>query len=183
MKHLKNINEYLSNINEGVNYNNSKDADMYDVGFTVLQSQIKDIGEIERMPEADVEKAAEEALKNAKPVALTGDAKKDIASMLDYLKSTFVGTDVELDVDNTKVDSSNFENELFIPVGDTEYYFSTSINYEEIAMNSSGKEMILAGAFGSEKEGILDFLVHDLSNKGEVLKACQNFKEYLDNNK
>jgi hypothetical protein len=175
MKHLKNINEYFSNINEGVNYNNSVNADLVEIGEYAIQGSGKNPGDV---TDEDLEKAAVEALKKAKPVSLTGDAKKDIPALVKYAVDAFKRCQIELDPANVEIDSSNFANELMIPVADSEYYFNTHLDYTELASN--GSDFVIGGNFASDEDGALDYIVDDLSNQGDIVKACAEFKKYLE---
>jgi len=172
---MKNINEYFSNINEGINYNNGRDADLWDVGAQLLSGTSKNV---EDMEDKEVEVVAVEAMKKAKPVPLTGIIKKDLPPFLEYVADAFKRCGVELDVNNTEIDSSNFMNELLIPVADTEYYLNSMLDYSELAYN--GSEFVIGAAFASDDEGSLDYIVGDLSNNGEIVKACTGFKKYLE---
>jgi hypothetical protein len=176
MKHIKTLNEYFSNINEGINYNNSVDADLFDVGHSVLQGSGKNPDD---MGQEDVEKAALEAMKKAKPVSLTGNIKKDLPAFLKYVGDAFKRCGVELDINNTDIDSSNFANELMIPVAGADYYLNTLLDYTELAYN--GSNFVIGGYFASDEEGSLEYGVADLSDQGDVMRACEGFKEYIKN--
>jgi hypothetical protein len=177
MKYVKNINEYFSSINEGINYNNGGDADLWEVGSQLLSGTGKNS---EDMEDKEVEAVAVEAMKKAKPVPLTGIIKKDVPALLKYVGDAFKRCGIELDVDNTDIDSSNFANELMIPVVGTEYYLLTMLDYRELAYN--GSEFVIGATFNSDEEGTLDEgQIADLSNQGEVAKACTEFNEYLKN--
>ena len=165
-----------SSINEGINYNDAVDADLYDVGAYVIQGSGKNAQD---MDEKEVEKAALEAMKKAKPVPLAGIVKKDLPALLKYVAAAYKKCGVELDVDNTDIDSSNFSNELMIPVVGTDYYLNTYLDYLEMASN--GSEFVLGGDFASDEEGSLDYGTSDFSNQGEVARACTEFNEYLKN--
>lgn len=178
MKHLKNINEYFSNINEGINYNQGIDVDLYEVGCILLQGSGKNVDDMEA---DEVAEAAAEAMKKAKPIALTGIVKKDLPAFLKYVADSFKRCDVELDIDTTEIDSSNFANELMIPVADTEYYLLTALDYTELAYNAS--QFVIGASFASDDTGSLDCIIDDLSNQGDVTKACAEFKQYLENQK
>jgi len=178
MKHIKSINEYFSNISEGINYNEGVDADLWEVGSYMLDGTGKNSDEME---EKEVEAVAVEAMKKAKPVPLTGIIKKDVPPFLKYVADAFKRCGIELDVDNTVIDSSNFANELYIPVADTEYNLLTMLDYSELAYN--GSEFVIGGVFASDDEGSLDYVISDLSDQGEVMKACTEFKKYLENTK
>jgi len=175
MKHLKNINEYFSNINEGVNYNNAINADLVEIGEYTIQGTGKNPGDV---TDEDLKKSAMEALKKAKPVSLTGDAKKDAPTLIKYVGDAFKRCGVELDVANVEIVSDNFANELIIPVVDTEFYFNTMLDYTELASN--GSDFVIGGNFASDDEGALDYQVNDLSNNGDIVKACTGFKKYLE---
>jgi hypothetical protein len=177
MKHIKSMADYVSNINEGINYNDTVDADLYDVGFTVLSAQIKDISKIEKMNDNEVEKAAIDAMAKAKPVKLTGKAKTDVAALVKYIADSFKKCGVDLDTANTEIDSSNFANELMIPVANTEFYFNLMVDYGEMAYN--GSDFTIGGVFASEDMGSLDYMINDLSNQGDVTKACNGFKQFM----
>lgn len=176
MKHLKNLNDYLSNINEGINYNQGIDADLYDVGFNVLHGSGKNPDD---MDEKDVAEAAVEAMKKAKPVPLTGEIKKDLPPFLKYTADAFKRCGVELDVDNAQIDDSNFANALMIPVADTDYYLLTMLDYSELSYN--GSNFTIGASFASDDTGSLDYIVDDISNQGDVTKACADFKQYIEN--
>jgi hypothetical protein len=179
MKHIKNINEYFSNINEGINYNGGADADLLEVGSQLLSGTGKNS---EDMEDKDVEAVAVEAMKKAKPVPLTGIIKKDVPALLKYISDAFKRCGVELDINNVTIDSSNFANELEIPVVDTEYYLLTMLDYNELAYN--GSEFVIGATFYNDEEGSLDDgQIADLSNQGDVTKACAEFKQYLENQK
>lgn len=178
MKHLKNINEYLSNINEGVNYNSAANADLVEIGEYAMQGSGKNPGDV---TDEDLKKAALEALKKARPVSLSGDAKKDIPALVKYAVDSFKRCGIELDAANVEIDSGNFANELLIPVADTDYYFNTHLDYTELAAN--GSDFVIGGNFASDEEGALDYIVDDLSNQGDIVKACAEFKKHLENSK
>jgi hypothetical protein len=180
MKHIKTINEYFSNINEGVNYNSAHNANLEELGYTVANGSGKNPDD---MGKDDLEELATETLKKAKPFALTGNAKKDIAALLKYVGDAFKRCDIELDVDNTTVDSMDFQNELFIPVADTDYFLNTHLAYEELFVSAANSIITLGAAFGSEDEGILDFHIYDLGDNGDIVKVCADFKQYLKNQK
>jgi hypothetical protein len=178
MKHLKSINEYFSNINEGINYNHSVNADLYDVGHNVLQGSGKTPDD---MGQEDVEKAALEAMKKAKPVSLTGNIKKDLPAFLKYVGDAFKKCGVDLDTANTEIDSSNFANELMIPIANTDYYLNTMLDYAELAYN--GSDFVVSASFASDDMGALDYMIDDLSNNGDIVKACAGFKKYMESQK
>ena len=178
MKHLKNINEYFSNINEGINYNNGRNANLWDIGEHLLTIKGKSMDD---MDDFDVEAVAKEAMKKAKPVPLTGNLKKDLPLFLKYVGDAFKRCGVDLDTANTELDSSNFTNELMIPIADTEYYLNTMLDYAELAAN--GSDFVIGGAFASDDEGSLDYQVNDLSNSGDIVKACTGFKKYMESQK
>ena len=153
MKHIKSINEYFSNINEGINYNEGVDANLLDVGAYVLQGGKKNPDD---MDDKEVEKVAIEAIKKAKPVSLTGQIKKDLPAFLKYVGDAFKRCGVELDTANTTIDSSNFTNELMIPtVVNPDFYLNTMLDYGELAAN--GSDFVIGGYFASDDEGSLDY--------------------------
>ena len=175
MKYVKPINEYFGNISEGINYNNAVDADLEAVGATLANGNDPDNHSEEALIDM-----GRQSLKNAKPIPLTGIVKKDLPALLKYIGPAFKKCGVELDVDNTVIDSSNFANELMIPVAGTEYYLFTILDYRELAYN--GSEFVIGATFNSDEEGTLDEgQIADLSNQGQVLKACTEFNEYLKN--
>ena len=175
MKYIKPINEYFANISEGINYNNAVDADLEAVGAMLANG-----GDPKNHSEEALIDMGRESLKNAKPIPLTGIIKKDLPALLKYIGPAFKKCGVELDVDNTDIDSSNFANELMIPVTGTEYYLLTMLDYRELAYN--GSEFVIGATFNSDEEGTLDEgQIADLSTQGQVLKACTEFNEYLKN--
>lgn len=175
MKYVKQINEYFANISEGVNYNNAVDADFEDVGSALANG-----GDPANHSEEALINMGREALKKAKPVPLTGIVKKDLPALLKYIGPAFKKCGVELDVDNAIIDSPSFANEIMIPVAGTEYYLLTILDYRELASN--GSEFTIGATFNSDEEGTLDEgQIADLSNQGEVVRACTEFNEYLKN--
>ena len=85
MKHLKSINEYFSNINEGINYNTAVNADLEEIGYIVLQGSGKNPNDLTA---EEAEKAATDAMKKASPIPLTGVMKKDLPAFLKYVLSS-----------------------------------------------------------------------------------------------
>lgn len=177
MKHIHTFENFL-NFNEGINYNDGVDADLYNVGVNVINGSGKNSAD---MDEKEVEKSALEAMKKAKPVPLTGIIKKDLPALLKYLADTYKKCGVELDIANITIDSSNFANELMIPVAGTDYYLNTYLDYNELASN--GSDFVLGGYFASDDEGSLDYGTGDFTKQNEVMKACTEFNKYLENTK
>ena len=184
MKHLKNINEYLSNINEGVNYNASKDANLIDVGSALLTGSGNSSDDLS---DEDLIKLAEEKLKEAKPFALTGKVKEDFPKLIKYLTDEFKRCDIDLDGDNASIsrEMSGGDNMIELPIKELEdYYFCTSLDYLELASNQGpNRNIVLSGVFCSDDDGTLDFDVADIGDGGDIMKACTAFKEYLENTK
>lgn len=178
MKHIKPINEFFSNFNEGINYNDAADADLYDVGANVINGSGKNTQFLNMQ---EVKKAAIEAMKKAKPVPLTGIVKKDLPALLKYVGDAYKKCGVNLDTANITIDSSNFANEIMIPVAGTDYYVNTYLDYGE--MSSNGSDFVIGGYFASDEEGSLDYGTSDFTDAGEVKKACTEFNKYLENTK
>jgi hypothetical protein len=182
MKHLKNINEYLSNINEGINYNAAKDADLVDIGSALLAGSGKTSDEAS---DEDLSKIAEEKLKEAKPFALTGKVKEDFPKLIKYITDEFKRCKIDLDVDNASIsrEMSGGDNMIEIPIkGLEDYYFCTTLDYLELASNQGpNRNIVLSGVFCSEDDGTLDFDIADIGNSGDVMKACTEFNKYIEN--
>jgi len=177
MKHLIPINEYFSNINEGINFNGSSDADLATVGEYFAND-----GDPDDFDEEALIDMAREALKKAKPIPLTGKIKEDGAKLIKYIVNAFKKVDVILEEGEAVVYSPNFANEIEIPVADQEgLFFQSYLDYEELAYN--GSDFIISGTFATEDEGSLDFSVSDLSNNGQIVKAATELKKYLENTK
>ena len=181
MKHLKNINEYFSNINEGINFNGTRDADLEDIGGCFANG-----GDPENHDEEALIDMGREALKKAKPFSLTGKIKEDAPKLIKLVKDAFKRTGIELDDANTEItrDMGGSDNEILIPVENHEgYFFFTSLDYYELAANSTNGNIIVGGSFYSDEEGMLDFFVADLNDNGQIVKAAADFKKYLESQK
>jgi len=182
MKHIRPINEYFSNFNEGINYNASRDADLVELGHLLLSGSG---ASSEEADDDELVKTAKEKLKSIKPFALTGKVKEDLPKLVKYLTDEFKRFGIELDGDSTEVsrEMSGGENMIEIPLLDFEgYYFLTSLDYLDLASNQGpNNTMVLSGIFCSEEDGMLEFDVADISNSGEIMKACTEFKNYLEN--
>jgi hypothetical protein len=174
MKHLKDLNSYMGNINEGINYNDAQDADLADVGAYLHDHP-------EAVEDNELEKRALEYMKKAKPFPLTGKIKTDAPKLISYIVDAFKKVGVNLDGNNAIVYSPNFANEIEIPVKDVDgIRFITYLDYSEMASN--GSNFILSGSFDSEENGTLDYFVSDLSNNREIIKAAEGFKQWLETN-
>lgn len=174
MKYIKLFENYAENIIEGVNYNSSRDADFEDVGSAVSKDRDAD--------EAELIKIGQEALKAAKPVSLTGKVKEDAPKLIKYLVDAFKRAGIELDDKNVYVTSSSmgFDNEIEIPVAKQDgLYFQTALDYYELAENGSGK-LIIPGVFYDENNGAMDYVVSDINDNGQIVKAAAGFKKYLE---
>jgi hypothetical protein len=181
MKTVKTFEQFTSkqrkhHLNERINYREGINANLLEVGDTILNSLGDDSADFS---EKEIEKVAIDAMKKAKPVPLTGKFKPDLTAFLNYVDIAFKKHGVNLDINNTEIDSSNFANELMIPVVGSDFYFNTLLDYLELAYN--GSEFVIGGSFASEDEGSVGDGIDDLSNSAEVAKMCKEFKsEYLD---
>jgi hypothetical protein len=177
MKHLIPINEYFSNINEGLNFNNGSDADLEEVGGCFANG-----GDPENHGEEALIEMGREALKDAKPFPLTGKIKEDAPKLIKYITDAFKKAGVELEDKNAdliKSTSLGTVNVIEIPVANqSTLYFSTSLDYYEMA--NTGHDMYTGGSFADE-DGPLDFFVADISNNGQIVKAAAEFKKFLEN--
>jgi len=177
MKHLRTLNDYLSNINEGINFNGARDAELEDIGAYILTGDAPD-----EHNDEENKKAALETLKKAKPFPLSGKIKEDLPKLVKYIKDAFGRAGVSLDDSNVEISKSmsGESNEILIPLEDQEDYFIyTSLDYFELVTQGDG--ITLFAAFYSDDEGMLDFNVANLDNQGNVVKACADFKKYLEN--
>jgi hypothetical protein len=175
MKHIQLFEHFAENIVEGINYNNSRDADFEDVGAAISKERNAD--------EAELVKIGKEALKAAKPVSLTGKIKEDAPKLIKYLVDAFKRADIELDDKNVYITSSpgiGWDNVIEIPVAKQEgFYFSTVLDYYDLAESGNGK-IIIPGAFIEEASGQLDYAVDDINNNGQIVKVATGFKKYLE---
>lgn len=178
MKHLINFESYVSNINEGINFNGAKDADLEDIGGNFANG-----GDPENHDEEALIDMGREALKKAKPFPLTGKIKEDAIKLIKLCTDAFKRAGVELDDANTDIssDMDGSLNEILIPVQNQEdYSFFTSLDYYELSANSVKGDIVIGGSFYSDEEGMLDFFVGDLSNNGQIIKAAADFNKYLE---
>lgn len=174
MKHIKLFEHYAENIVEGINYNASRDADFEDVGSAISRYKETD--------EAELIKIGKEALKVAKPVSLTGKVREDAPKLIKYLVDAFKRAGIELDDRNVSITRSmlGFDNEIEIPVAKQDgLFFQTALDYYELAENGNGK-IVIPGAFMDEENGVMDYMVSDVNDNGEIVKAANGFKKYLE---
>lgn len=172
MKHLKHIEEYMSNINEGVNYNETSDANLTKVGR--YQTRSTDA--------AEVEQAGKDFLANVKPFPLTGVGKDDVDALIKFCVDVCKKHGVDLDGKNTVISSDDYDNEIFIPVlgkGEGELSLRSSCSY----MYLSGLEGMrgtvnLSAFFYSDTLGSKTEYSMDLANPSSITKACQDFNKW-----
>ena len=185
MKNLQTFEEFLNeqqinkkNVNEGINYGEGVDADLYDVGVNVIYDNGGDPNELS---DKEVENAAIKAMQKSKPVSLTGKFKNDLTSFLKYVETTFKKCGINFDIKNTVIDSSNFSNELMIPIVNSDFYFNTMLDYSELSSN--GSNFVIGGSFASDEEGSVGDVIGDLTKIKDVEKVCKDFRsEYLNEN-
>jgi hypothetical protein len=181
MKTVKTFEQFTSkqrkhHLNERINYREGINADLLEVGYSILDGLGDDPDDFS---EKEIKKVAIDAMKNAKPVPLTGKFKADLTAFLNYVDIALRNCGVDLDVNNTEIDSENFANELMIPVVGSDFYFNTLLDYNELAYN--GSNFVIGGNFASEEVGAIGDVIDDLSNSAEVAKMCKKFKSgYLD---
>jgi hypothetical protein len=183
MKHIKLFEQFIQNLEtkqyeflknrfyEGINYKYGINADLYDVGIYVINNQ----GIKKPDSTKEIEKIALNAMGKGRPIPLSGKIKKDLPLFLKYISSIFKKYDVDLDTNNTIIDSSNFSNELMVPVKNTDYYFNTFLDYDELAY--SGSDFVIGGSFASDEVGSIGYNINDLSKDNEVSKACKIFRD------
>lgn len=176
MKHLKNLQEYMSNINEGVNYNNAVNADIQKVGR--YQTRSKDA--------AEIEEAGKNFLASVKPFALTGDGKTDVDALIKFCVAACKSHKVDLDAANTEINSDDYDNELLIPVkglGEGELFLRTSCSYMYLSglMGMRGK-INLNAFFYSKKTGDNTAYSMDLADQASIKRACDDFNKWREDN-
>lgn len=181
MKHLINFETYMSNVNEGVNFNGARDADLEEVGGNFANGNDPDNHDEEALIDM-----GREAMKGAKPFPLTGKIKEDATKLIKLCTDAFKRAGVELDDASAEIsnDMDGSSNEILIPVENQEgYSFFTSLDYYELSANAVLGNIVVGGSFYSEEEGMLDFFVGDLSNNGQIVKAAMDFNKYLESKK
>lgn len=174
MKHIQLFEHFAENIIEGVNYNGSSDANLEDIGASISKGT--------QANEEEFVKIGKEALKEAMPVSLTGKVKEDAPNVIKYLVDAFKIAGIELDDRNVYVTSSGmgFDNEIEIPVAKQEgFFFQTTLDYYELAENGNGK-IIIPGAFMNEENGVMDYVISDINDNAQIVKAAAGFAKYLE---
>lgn len=179
MKHLIPINEYLSNINEGVNFNGAEDADLREIGELFANG-----GDPDNHDEESLMRLGADALEAAKPIALTGKIKQDGPQLIKFVVETFSRAGITLDDKDARIikDMDGTLNQIEIPVESApDFYFATSLDYYEMAMgvNTLNNGIVVGGCFSSDADGMLDFFISDLGNNGQIVKAVAEFNELL----
>lgn len=176
MKHIQLFENFSENIVEGVNYNAARDADLEEIGY-IFSKHNNDASEEELI------KIGKEALKSSKPVSLTGKVKEDAPKVIKYLVDAFKRAGIDLDDRNVAITRSmlGFDNEIEIPVAKHDgIFFQTYLDYYELAENGNGKTFVLAGAFMTEENGVMDYVVSDINDNAQIVKAAAGFKKYLE---
>jgi hypothetical protein len=176
MKHLKNIEDYMSNINEGVNYNNASNADLWKVGRYQVRTQASSLDREE------VTAAGENFLKAVKPFALSGNGRKDVDGLIKFCVDACKKHGVDLDGNNTVIDNHNYDNEIFIPVlgvGEGELSLRSSCSYRYLSQINALKGTVsLSAFFYSDTLGSKTEYSMDLANPASITKACQDFNKW-----
>lgn len=183
MKHLINFESYVSNINEGINFNGAEDADLKEIGGLFANG-----GDPDNHDEEALISMGREALADAKPIALTGKIKEDTQKLIKFIVEAFKRAGIILDDKNASIikDMDGTLNQIEIPVeSEPDFFFATSLDYYEMAMgvNIQNNFIVASGCFSTDADGMLDFFVSDLSNNGQIVKAASDFKKYLENTK
>lgn len=162
----------MSNINEGINYKETSDANLIKVGR--YQTRSTDTTEIEQ--------AGKDFLANVKPFPLTGVGKDDVDTLIKFCVDACKKHGVVLDGNNTVINDDNYDNEIFIPVlgeGAGELSLRSSCSY----MYLSGLKGMLGTVnlnafFYSNTMGSKTEYSMDLANSASITKACQDFNNW-----
>ena len=174
MEHIKSFDSFLneSRIVEGIAFNDSFDADMLAVGKALNE-------EPEKEDPKDLEQIAKEALEKALPIPLNGKIKTDAPKLIAYIVEEFGRDGIELDSAKATLSSSTYKNEIDIPLFNAkDICFNTYLDYSELAENSS--DFILSGSFYVETDGKMDITITDISNRGNVIAAITELKQYFE---
>lgn len=174
MEHIKSFNSFLneSRIVEGITYNDSFDADMLAIGEALNE-------EPENTDPKDLEKIAKKALEKALPIPLSGKIKTDAPKLIAYIVEEFGRDGIELDEAKATLTSSTYKNEIDIPLFNAkDICFNTYLDYTELAEN--GSEFVLSGSFYVETDGKMDITITDISNRGNVIAAISELKQYFE---
>lgn len=174
MEHIKSFDSFLSEsrIVEGITYNDSFDADMLVIGEALNE-------EPENTDPKDLENIAKEALEKALPIPLTGKIKTDAPKLITYIVEEFKREGVELDEAKATLASATYKNEIDIPLFNAkDICFNTYLDYTELAEN--GSEFVLTGSFYVETDGQMDITITDISNRGNVIAAIAELKQYFE---
>jgi len=179
MKHLINFESYMSNINEGINFNGAEDADLREIGELFANGNDPD-----NHDEESLIRMGADALAAAKPIALTGKIKADGPQLIKFVVEAFSRAGIELDDKGARIikDMDGTLNQIEIPVESApDFFFATSLDYYEMAMgvNSLNNGIEVGGCFSSEADGMLEFFVSNLSDNGQIVKAVAEFNELL----
>lgn len=178
MNIVKNFDDFLNeSLNEGVQFKNVSNADWIEIGMYIADA---DGQESRIMADEELTKIGKEALKNAKPISLTGIIRTDAPVFIKYLVDQFKRAGIVLDDKNAIVYSPNFANEIEIPVvgGESEGIFlQTYLDYTEMASN--GSEFVLTACFANDENGSMDTVMDDLDDYGQFVKAAEELKQYM----
>lgn len=174
MKHIMSLGQFSANIVEGLNFNNTCDADLSKLE-TIFASQNA------QATEKQIKEFVKKAMSDAKPVSLSGEIKKDAVKIVEYLESAFKQTGILLDSKNANISS---DNEIDIPLADfTKICFNVNLDYCEIANNGGGKKFVIQGNFGSYNNYYnIDFIdaITDISDNTQIVKIASDLKLHLE---
>jgi hypothetical protein len=164
----------MENLVEGLNFNIAKDADLLKIEsiFAVQNPQAT---------EKEIAQLVKDAMNNAKPVALTGQIKKDAIKVIEYLDSAFKQAGITLDVKNANISS---ENIIDIPLSDfTKICFNINLEYFDVLNNGGDKKFVIQGKFGSyDNYYNIDFIdsITDINDNTQIVKIVSDLKLHLD---
>jgi len=174
MKHLMSLGQFSANIVEGLNFNKACDADS-------LKLESIFAAQNPQATEKQVAQSIKDAMHSAKPVALTGEVKKDAVKIVEYLESAFKQAGINLDSKNANISN---ENAVDIPLVDfTKICFNVNLDYCELANNGGGKKFVIQGNFGSYNNYYnIDFIdaITDISDNAQIVKIASDLKMHLD---
>jgi hypothetical protein len=156
------FNEMINEINAGIVFKSVYDADLEEVGEYFIDSE----------SDAELIKAAKDALNAAKPFPLTGEIRTDATTFVNLLRNTFERNDIQLGI--AVVDSENFGNEIHIPIiGKEELFIETMLDYHELAYN--GSDFVIQVNVSSENTGTIEFV--DLDNYENIKTLIKAIKD------
>ena len=148
---------------------NTINANLYELGSAYLEKMGTDPGSRDQCT-----KAGRQLLSEAQPFPLSGNGKKDIAKVIEFIAASEARNKIQLDLEKIEVSSDNFTNEVRIPIiGAEDLAVETMVDYMELLYGGEGGIVI---GMNYTVDGSSEVSVLNIGDQEEFDAAATEFK-------